>query len=155
MNMYKNFYGWSLESVHEGTVNTKYTVEYINDSKIADELERSGDPALYNKREFDNADEAFAYYLRWYMDDTCIILNLWETIYVNNEMVLEQRIEPVGYTKNVMREIVSKEMKMRMETAEEEAERLKTSNELYKKFIDKFNAKEMFKEFVKQEMEVN
>ena len=48
-----------------------------------------------------------------------------------------------------MREIVSKEMKMRMETAEEEAERLKTSNELYKKFIDKFNAKEMFKEFVK------
>ena len=104
---------------------------------------------MYNKREFDNADEAFAYYLRWYMDDTCIILNLWETIYVNNEMVLEQRIEPVGYTKNVMREIVSKEMKMRMETAEEEAERLKTSNELYKKFIDKFNAKEMFKEFVK------
>lgn len=153
--MHKNFYGWSLESVHEGTVDTKYTVEYINDSKIADELERSGDPALYNKREFDNADEAFTYYLRWYMDDTCIILNLWETIYVNNEMVLEQRIEPVGYTKNVMREIVSKEMKMRMGTAEEEAERLKTSNELYKKFIDKFNAKEMFKEFVKQEMEVN
>lgn len=147
--MHKNFYGWSLESVHERTVDTKYTVEYINDSKIADELERSGDPALYNKREFDNADEVFAYYLRWYMDDTCIILNLWETIYVNNEMVLEQRIEPVGYTKNVMREIVSKEMKMRMETAEEEAERLKTSNELYKKFIDKFNAKEMFKEFVK------
>ena len=57
--MHKNFYGWSLESVHEGTVDTKYTVEYINDSKIADELERSGDPALYNKREFDNADEAF------------------------------------------------------------------------------------------------
>lgn len=153
--MHKNFCGWSLESVHEGTVDTKYTVEYINDSTIADELERTGDPALYRKREFNNADEAFAYYLRWYIDDTCIILNLWEQIYVNDKMVLEQRIEPAGYAKNVMREILNKEMKVRMENAEEKTERLKTSNELYKKFIDKFNAKEMFKEFTKQETEVN
>lgn len=155
MNMHKNFCGWSLENIHKGTVDTKYTVEYINDSTIADELERTGDPALYRKREFDNADEAFAYYLRWYIDDTCIFLNLWEQIYVNDEMILEQRIEPAGYAKNVMREILNKEMKVRMENAEEKTERLKTLNELYKKFIDKFNAKEMFKEFTKQEMEVN
>lgn len=31
--MHENFYGWSLENVNKGTVETKYTVEYINDEK--------------------------------------------------------------------------------------------------------------------------
>ena len=72
--MHKNFLGWSLESVGKGTVETKYTVEYIDDSKIADELDRTGDPALFTIRAFDNVAEALTYYLRWFVDDSCIIV---------------------------------------------------------------------------------
>lgn len=151
--MHKNFYGWSLENVGKGTVNTKYTVEHITDSRVADELERTGDPSLYDKKEFDNIEKALTYYLRYFVDDKCIILNLWEEISVNGEVVLEQRIEPFGYAKNAIREVISREMKKRMETAEREAEELRKSNELYEKFITKFgeNGKEMFSEFCRQE----
>ena len=151
--MHKNFCGWSLENVGKGTVNTKYTVEHITDSRVADELERTGDPSLYDKKKFDNIEKALTYYLRYFVDDKCIILNLWEEISVNGEVVLEQRIEPSGYAKNAIREVISREMKKRMETAEREAEELRKSNELYEKFISKFgeNGKEMFSEFCRQE----
>ena len=46
--MFKDFIGWSLESTGKATVETKYTVEYITDGKIADELERTGDSSLYD-----------------------------------------------------------------------------------------------------------
>ena len=153
--MYKDFCGWSLENVGKGTVNTKYTVEHITDSRVADELERTGDPSLYDKKEFDNIEKALTHYLRYFVDDTCIILNLWEEVSVNGETVLEQRIEPSGYVKNAMREVISREMKKRMETAEIEVEDLRNSNELYKKFIAKFGEKgeEMFSEFCRQEVE--
>lgn len=151
--MHKDFCGWSLESIGKGTVDTKYTVEHISDPKVADELERTGDPSLYDKKEFDNIEKALTHYLRYFVDDTCIILNLWEEVSVNSETVLEQRIEPSGYVKNAMREVISREMKKRMETAEREAEELRKSNELYEKFISKFgeNGKEMFSEFCRQE----
>ena len=151
--MHKNFCGWSLENVGKGTVDTKYTVEHISDPKVADELERTGDPSLYDKKEFDNIEKALTHYLRYFVDDKCIILNLWEEISVNGEVVLEQRIEPSGYAKNAIREVISREMKKRMETAEREAEELRKSNELYEKFISKFgeNGKEMFSEFCRQE----
>lgn len=153
--MHKNFCGWSLENVGKGTVDTKYTVEHISDPKVADELERTGDPSLYDKKEFDNIEKALTYYLRYFVDDKCIILNLWEEISVNGEVVLEQRIEPSGYAKNAIREVISREMKKRMETAEREAEELRKSNELYEKFISKFgeNGKEMFSEFCRQEVQ--
>lgn len=32
--MFKDFIGWSLESIGKATVETKYTVEYITDGKI-------------------------------------------------------------------------------------------------------------------------
>lgn len=153
--MYKDFCGWSLESIGKGTVNTKYTVEHISDPKVADELERTGDPSLYDKKEFDNIEKALTHYLRYFVDDTCIILNLWEEVSVNGETVLEQRIEPSGYAKNAMREVLNREMKKRMEEAEREAEDLRNSNELYKKFIAKFGEKgeKMLSEFCRQEVE--
>ena len=152
--MYKGFWGWSLENVGKGTVETKYEVKYITDSKIADELERTGNDKLFTKRNFLNVSEALAFYLRWYMDDSCIIVHLWERVYVNGEMVLEQMIEPEGCTKSVIRKLINKEIGNRMDEAEEEVQELRRENELYKKFIDKFgkSAKEQFKEFVEQEV---
>lgn len=41
--MFKDFIGWSLESIGKATVETKYTVEYITDGKIADSLKSSFD----------------------------------------------------------------------------------------------------------------
>ena len=72
-------------------------------------------------------------------------------VYVNGEMVLEQMVEPTGYAKNAMRNAIDKEMENRMNTAERESSELRESNELYRKFIQKFGkqTEEMFAEFVR------
>lgn len=104
--MFKDFIGWSLESIGKATVETKYTVEYITDGKIADELERTGDSSLYTTKEFANVSEAMTFYFRWFIDDSCIIVHLWEQIYINDEMVLEQTIELTGKFKYLMQSVV-------------------------------------------------
>lgn len=151
--MYKGFWGWSLENVGKGTVETKYEVKYITDSKVADELERTGCDDLFIKRNFSNVSEALAFYLIRFVNDSYIIVQLWEQVYVNKEMILEQMIEPDGYIKSEIMRLINNEMRVRMNHAEIEVQELRRKNDLYKKFIDKFgkSAKEQFKEFVEQE----
>ena len=150
--MFKDFIGWSLESIGKATVETKYTVEYITDGKIADELERTGDSSLYTTKEFDNVSDAITFYFRWFIDDTCIIVHLWEQIYINNEMVLEQMIEPSGNFKYLMQSVIDDGMKRDLHKAETNNSELRKSNELYSDFIKALGAQymEMFKEFCKE-----
>ena len=85
--MFKDFIWWSLENVGKGTVETKYTVEYINDKKTWDEMnymsEHYGefDPELrqepwdfYDKREYDDISEALTFYLTWYVNENCFFI---------------------------------------------------------------------------------
>ena len=149
--MFKDFIGWSLESIGKATVETKYTVEYITDGKIADELERTGDSNLYTTREFDNVSEAITSYFRWFIDDSCIIVHLWEQIYINNKMVLEQMIEPTRNFKYLMKSVINNDMEKDLCTAEINNDELRKSNKLYSDFIKALGKQyaEMFKEFCK------
>ncbi len=92
--MHKDFWGWSLENINAGTVETKYIVEYINDEKTWKKFDETEDIDLYSKREYDNISEAISFYLTWFISDKCYDIKLWEQIFVNSEMVLEQMIEP-------------------------------------------------------------
>lgn len=151
--MFKDFIGWSLESTGKATVETKYTVEYITDGKIADELERTGDSSLYTTKEFDNVSEAMTFYFRWFIDDSCIIVHLWEQIYINDEMVLEQMIEPAGKFKYLMQSVVDNGMRKDLHKAEINNAELRKSNKLYSDFIKALGTQyaEMFKEFCNKE----
>lgn len=150
--MHKNFCGWSLESVGKAKVDTKYIVEYINNSEIADKLERTGDTDLFTKKEFDNVEEALTFYLRWYVDESCIILNLWEMILVNGEEIFEQRIEPTGNCKNNLRSVIDNEMKEDLVEYERDNKRLQNENQLYAGFIKRMGKQfeEMFDQYVKE-----
>ena len=77
---------------------------------------------------------------------------MWEQIYVNGEMILEQMIVPNSTCKSVMMRSIDREMKDRMNKAERITEELKHSNELYKGFLKAMGNQfeEMFKQYVKQ-----
>lgn len=92
--MYKGFIGWLLENINAGTVETKYEVEYINDEKTKQKFDKTGDIELYSKRECDNISDAITFYLTWFISDKCHDIKLWEQVFVNGEMVLEQSIDP-------------------------------------------------------------
>ncbi|OLA94846.1 MAG: hypothetical protein BHW64_01735 [Candidatus Melainabacteria bacterium LEY3_CP_29_8] len=147
--MHKDFWGWSLEDEGKGTVETKYLIESITDEKTWSKFLKTEDINLYTKKEYDSIENALEYYLCWYVNENCYDLKMWEQIYVNGEMVLEQMIEPKSTCKSVMRHSIDREMKDRMKQAERKAEELEHSNELYKGFLKAMGKQfeEMFKEY--------
>ena len=154
--MFKGFYGWSLENVNKGTVETKYIIEYINDKKTWNKFLKSDDPDLYNKKEYDNISDALTFYFTWYINENCYDIKMWEQVFVNGEMVLEQIIETASTCKFSMRQSINREMENRMREAERRAEELEKSNEVYKKFLDTIDCgqfkgiKDFFRLFLKE-----
>lgn len=155
--MYKDFIGWSLESVGKGRVETKYLIEYINDKRTWDKFLRTEDIELYSKREYDNIAEALQFYLTWFVNEKCYDIKMWQQVFVNGEMVLEEFIEPKSTTKIHMRESINMEMKKRMRQAENKVKELETSNSLYNGFIKRMGKQfeDLFNEYVKMEANKN
>ena len=88
-----------------------------------------------------------------YVSEKFYDIKLWEEIYVNGEMVLEQMIEPECTTQCCMRESLNMEMENRMRNAEKMSVELKKENELYKGFLKRMGTQfeDLFYEYVKME----
>lgn len=151
--MHKDFWGWSLENVGKGTVETKYIIESITDDKTWNKFLKTEDLDLYTKKEYDNIENAMEYYLCWYVNENCYDIKLLEQIFVNGEMVLEQMIVPNSTCKSVMMRSIDREMKDRMNKAESKVEELERSNTLANGFIKAMGKQfeEAFKEYCKNE----
>lgn len=151
--MYKDFFGWSLENVGKGKVDTKYLIEYINDKKTWEKFVKTENFDLYSKREYDNISDALTFYLTWFVSDDCYDIKMWQQVFVNDEMILEEFIVPKGIVKNNMRNSIDREMKIRMNQAERKVEELQTTNKLYEGFMERMGKqyKDMFNEYVKME----
>lgn len=149
--MYKGFYGWSLENTNKGTVETKYHIEYIADEKTWKKFCETEDINLYTVRELDSMEKALEFFFGWFIDERCKDIKMWQEVYVNGEMVLEQPMIPESGLGFLMREHLNKEMNDRMHVSERKAESLKKSNELCEKFISRIGADNMYKQFLKEQ----
>lgn len=87
------------------------------------------------------------------MNDNCFDIKLWEQIFVNGDMVLEQMIEPESITKCSLRQSIDREMNNRMRQAEQRTEELEKVNALYHGFIKRMGKQfeDLFNEYVKME----
>ncbi len=151
--MHKDFWGWSLENINAGTVETKYIVEYINDENAWKKFCKTEDIELYSKREYDNVSEAISFYLIWFISDQCFDIKLWEQIFVNDEMVLEQMIEPESTLMYYLRMQVDRDMANKMYNAENRERELEKENKLLMDFIKYTKQENMLKDFMKMKAE--
>ncbi len=151
--MHKDFWGWSLENINVGTVETKYEIEYINDNKTWEKFCKTEDIGLYNKREYDNISEAISFYLTWFISDECYDIKLWEQIFINGEMVLEQMIEPENTLMYYLRMQVNRDMANEMYSAENRERELGKENNLLMDFIKYTKQENMLNEFMKMKTE--
>lgn len=133
--MYDGFYGWSLETVEKGIVETKYQIEYISDKKTWEKFLKTEDIELYSKKEYDNIGNALSFYMVHLINNKCFDIKMWEQIFVNGEMVLEQFIKPKSTTKYCMMEALDKEMRSRITRAETETQLLNEELSLYQNFV--------------------
>lgn len=163
--MYKDFIGWT--KAPEKT-ETKYIIEYIGDDKTWNKFCHATDnycsmpegqrewEDFCTTREFDNISDALTFYMVIFIDyGFKYWVKMWQQIYVNDEMIFEEWIEPKGSVVNLMRERIDREMKTDLRKYANENEQLHKSNELMKGFIKMMNAKEMFDEYVKREANKN
>ncbi len=134
-------------------METKYIVEYINDEKTWEKFCKTEDIDLYSKKEYDNISEAISFYLTWFISDKCYDIKLWEQIFVNGEMVLEQMIEPENTLMYYLRMQVNRDMANKMYSAENRERELEKENNLLMDFIKYTKQENLLKEFIKMKVE--
>ena len=152
-------------------MNTKnlrinYHIEIINDKKTWDKFLRVTENykkyriepwELYTNKDFDTFEKALEYYMVWYVSDQCYDIKMWEQIFMDDEMIYEEYVEPHCTTRSKMRRIIDRDTYDRLRTYERTTEELEKSNNLYKGFIKAMGERveKMFDDYVKQEAEKN
>ena len=147
--MHKNFYGYE-----KGNVETRYNVEFIDDPETwkqfqkAQERSSTIDPwEVFKKKDFDNISEAISFYMLKYMINSTYLIAMWEQIFYNGEMILENPIEPENTFAYRMRTIINSDLeKENMRLFDNNAE-LINELDLYKEFIKKYHAEETFRKW--------
>lgn len=88
-----------------------------------------------HKKDFDNFEKALEYYMVWYVSDQCYDIKMWEEIYMDDEMIYENYVEPHCTTRSEMRRIIDRDTYDRLEVYERTTKNLERENNLYKGFI--------------------
>lgn len=165
IEMYKDFIGWAREP---DKTETKYIIEYIADDKTWNKFCHAAEnyrlmpngqrewEDFCTKKEFDNIEDALTFYMAIFVDygfKYCV--KMWQQIYVDGEMILEEWVEPKGHVVNSMRQRINREMITDLRKFAVENEQLHKSNELMNSFIKAMGKQfqDMFKEYCEREAE--
>ena len=148
-------------------MNTKnlrinYHIEIINDKKTWDKFLRVTENykkyriepwELYTNKDFDTFEKALEYYMVWYVSDQCYDIKMWEQIFMDDEMIYEEYVEPHCTTRSEMRRILDRDIYDRLSDYERTIEDLEKENNLYNGFIKAmgYRFENMFYDYVKQE----
>lgn len=147
--MHKGFYGYQ-----RGNVETRYTVEYIDDEKSwklflkAQRTDNDIEPwEVYKKRVYDNISEAISFFIIKYMHTSTYDIQMVEEISLDGEVILEQHIEPIPTFSYCLRKVVNDDLLKQHEKLVDcyEADELEIG--YYKRFIRHFHAEETFKQW--------
>lgn len=147
--MHKNFYGYE-----KWNVETRYEIEFIDDPVTWKQFQKAQERSstiepweVFKKKDFDNISEAISFYMLKYMLDSTYHIAMWEQVFYNGEMILENPIEPENAFAYRMRTIINSNLKKENERLSNDNEVLGKELEIYKEFIKKYHAEETFKEW--------
>mgnify|MGYP001052473735 FL=1 len=109
-------------------IKTHYYIEYTRDQKVFDIMDTSEfDFSMLYRRDFDYLEDAVSFWNRLYYDESILHVMLFE------EIILEQCKDMI--VPSVLDKISAK----RVRQAEMEREAYKKENDLFKKFLEKYN----------------
>ena len=147
--MFNGFYGYE-----KGDVETRYNVEFIDDQKTWKrflESQKVGSAIepweVFKKKEFDNVSEAITFYMLKYMHDSTYHIAMYEQVFYNGEMILENPIEPENTFAYRMRTTINSDLKKENERLSNDNEVLGKELEMYKEFLKEYHAEENFRKW--------
>lgn len=133
-------------------IKTTYTVEYIDNQRDADYVNSGridkGEPwERYKKKEFTDADKAFSLYMVMLVREDIYDVQLFESVYLNGELVREQYVEGVPTLRYSLKTAVNRLQEIRLDRLQDTNDTLSEEVKIYQSFIDKYNAKSTFEKF--------
>ena len=147
--MHKNFYGYE-----KGNIETRYEIEFIDDPETWKQFQKAQERSstiepweVFKKKEFDNISEAITFYMLKYMHDSTYHIAMWEQVFYDGEMILENPIEPENTFAYRMRTIINSDLEKENMRLSESNEALIKELELYQKFLKKYHAEESFRKW--------
>lgn len=126
----RGYYGYRPEGKD---VKALYTIEYTRDRKVFDLMDTvKFRNDMLEKKQFDFLEDAISFWNTLYYDETVLHVMLFEQIFVDGELVLEQCKDMVLPT------VLDNISKQRVRQAEENLQMYKEENEKLKRFLAKF-----------------
>lgn len=141
-------------------VETKYTVEIINDKKSEEKFLRcfkektSYEPwECYTVKHFENFADAMTYYMTWCVSEDCFDIKMFFNVIVNGSIEYEEYLEPKGSVFYLMKQMICKEEYEKNKKLEQENYSIKRELNLYRNFTSKIGAYNIFCHYAKKESE--
>lgn len=145
--MFNGFYGYE-----KGDVETRYNVEFIDDQKTWKrflESQKVGSAIepweVFKKKDFDNISEAISFYTLKYMLESTYHIAMWEQIFYNGEMILENPIELESSFACSMKTNINSSLEKENTRLSDNNEALVKELELYQDFLKEYHAEEHFR----------
>ena len=126
----RGYYGFKAENKN---IKTKYTIEYTRDKKVFDMMNKAEfNYNMLDKKQFDYLEDAISFWNSLYYDETILHVMLYESILLDDEIILEQCKDMVVPT------VLDKISKQRVKQAEEKAELYKEEVEKLTRYLAKY-----------------
>ena len=140
-----------------------YHIEIINDKKTWDKFLRATENykinpwEFYTNKDFDTFEKALEYYMVWYVSDKCFDIKMWEQIFIDDEMIYEEYVEPYCTIRSEIIRIINRDTYDRLRAYKRTTEELEKANNLYKGFIKAMGERieKLFDDYVKHEAKKN
>ena len=115
-------------------IKTHYYIEYTRDQKVFDIMDNAEfDFSMQDRKDFDYLEDAISFWNHLYYDESILHVMLFEEIILDGEIILEQNKDMV------VPSVLDKISVQRVKQAETEREAYKKENDLFRKFLAKYN----------------
>jgi len=127
----RGFYSYKDKSKD---IKTHYYIEYTRDQKVFDIMDTvKFDFSMLDRKDFDYLEDAISFWNHLYYDESILHVMLFEEIILDGEIILEQ------YKDMIVPSVLDKISVQRVKQAETEREAYKKENDLFRKFLAKYN----------------
>lgn len=127
----RGFYSYKDKSKD---IKIHYYIEYTRDQKVFDIMDTvKFDFSMLDRKDFDYLEDAISFWNHLYYDESILHVMLFEEIILDGEIILEQNKDMV------VPSVLDKISVQRVKQAETEREAYKKENDLFRKFLAKYN----------------
>lgn len=127
----RGYYGYKDKNKD---IKTHYYIEYTRNQKVFDIMDTAEfDFSMLDRRDFDFLEDAVSFWNHLYYDESILHVMLFEEIILEGKIILEQCKDMV------VPSVLDKISAQRVKQAETEREAYKKENDLFRKFLAKYN----------------